>query len=154
CVQTGVAIPALLERRLPPEDRAGSALLADQSQTSRAAREGLADQLLEVPRRRLVGLLESPLNLTIRVPDQGPKLAQRCLQIRPPGLELLGVAPRLRILLLGERIARPELLAPAPQPLHPAEQGPRLLLAERKALGLLLRGQPQAFDDCAQLELG
>src|SRR4051812_31965930 len=87
----------------------------------------MADDLLEVLRRRREGLLEGLLDPAIRVADQPLELAQRNLEVVAPALELLDVLEGLLVLLLRERVDRAELVAAALQALEPRVE--RLALA-------------------------
>ncbi len=129
-----------LRQRLAAEHRPRRLLVLDQPQAPGAAGEHVADQLLEVARGRREGLLEGLLDLAVGFADHRAQLAQRRLQVAALALELLDVRERLRVLLLGERVDRPELLAPARQSLHARAQRLRLLLAER--LGARRRPAP------------
>ena len=71
------------------------------------------------------------MDLTVGFADHRPQLAQRRLQVGAALLELLDVGDRLGVLLAGQRIDRPELLAAAGQALQTRPQSLLLLLAQR-----------------------
>ena len=113
-VLVGLAAP----RRLgAAEHRARAGVLAHEPQAAAAAREEVADDLLEVRGRRGEGLLEGLLDAAVRVADQALELAQRGLEVLALAFELLDVLERLLVLLLRERVDRAELVAAALQAL-------------------------------------
>ena len=127
-------------------------LLLDEPQLAAAAREQVLDDVLEVLRRRLEGLLERLTDPAVGLLDQALELRQRRLQVGALGLELLDVLHRLVVLLLGERVHRAELLAAAHQALDPCEQRLALLVGQRVGGGLRL--EPEAAGQLAQVALG
>ena len=150
-------------QRLTAKHRARGLLFADQPQAPRAAGEHVAGQLFEVARGRLEGLLEGLLDLAIGVADDRAQLAQSRLQVGATPLHLLDVLDRLGVLLLRERVDRPELFAPAGQPLDArAQRGDLLFAPARSGVGagrrlrprLARLGQAQALGDRLELELG
>src|SRR5437763_1918525 len=68
--------------------------------------------------RRLEGLAD----LAVGVADERAQLTQRGLEVLALALELLDVRERLGVLLLGQRVDRAELLAPARQALDARAQ--------------------------------
>src|SRR5947199_365141 len=68
-------------QRLAAEHRPRGLRFAHQAQAPGAAREQVADQLLEVVRRRLEGLLEGPVDLAVGLGDHRAKLAHRGLEV-------------------------------------------------------------------------
>ncbi len=102
----------------------------------------MLDHLLEVLRRRLEGLLEGALDLAVDVADQRLQLVHAALGVLALGLQRLDVLAGLLVLLLGERVDRPDLGAAALQPLQPAIDVGPLLLAQRLLGGLDLLAQP------------
>ena len=137
-------------RVLAAEHRARAGVIADQPQPAAAAREELVDDLLEVARGRLEGLLEGLADAPVGLGDQRAELAQRGLEVPALGLELLDVGERLRVLVLGQRVDRAELLAAPRQPLDlrlPAPRAPRRRAARRPA-------RPQARGRAARRQLG
>ena len=113
------------------ENGARAGVLAHEAQVAAAAREEVADDLLEVLGRRGEGLLEGLLDPAVRVADQLLELAQRGLEVVALALELLDVLQRLLVLLLRERVDRAELVAAALQALDAG--GQRVALAGREA---------------------
>ena len=140
-------------QRLAAEHRPRRLLFIDEPQASAAAREDVADELLEVACGRRERLLEGLLDLAVGLADHPAQLAQRRLQVAALALELLDVRERLGVLLLGERVDRAELLAPAGQPLARAPAARRLLLAERlRRLRALRSCSPPCASASAQAE--
>ena len=145
---------------LAAEHPAGRALFGHQPQPPGAAGEDIADELLEVASRRGEGLLEGGVYLAIGLADHAAQLPQRRLEVGPPALELLDMGECLGILLLGQRVDGPELLASAAQPLHSGQQRLGLFGIERvgdgagrrRLLGRL--GLAQPLGDAPELELG
>src|SRR6187549_1529508 len=104
---------------------------ADPAQRPAAAGEEVLDHLLEVLGGRLEGLLEGPLDLAVDVADQRFQLAHAALDVLALDLERLDVLARLLVLLLGERVDRPDLGAAALQPLQPPADVGALVVGER-----------------------
>ena len=125
------------------EHRARAGVLADEPQRAAAAREEVADDLLEVLGRGLERLLERLLDAAVGVPDQAGELAQRGLQVVALALELLDVLQRLLVLLLGQRVDRAELLAAALQALDPGVE--LRALAVRRAAPRTARAARPSF---------
>ena len=96
------------------------------------------DDVLEVLRRGLEGLLERLADAAVGLLDQPLELRERALEVVALRLELLDVRDGLLVLPLGERVHRAELLAAAHQPLHArraAPRAPRRAAARRRARG-------------------
>jgi hypothetical protein len=85
------------------------------------------DDVLEVLGRRRERLLERLADAAVGLLDEALELGERRLEVAALGLELLDVRDRLLVLLLGERVDRAELLAPALQALDAGEQRLALL---------------------------
>ena len=121
----------------PPTHRARAASLGlHEPQAPAAAREEVLDDLLEVPRGRLEGLLERLADAPVGLLDQPLELGERALEVGALRLELLDVRHRLVVLLLRERVHGAELLAPALQALDPlgrARRAPRRAAARWRA---------------------
>src|SRR3954466_6486806 len=113
-------------RPRPPRTRgaAGSSHVPRRPQPRAAApaREQVRDRLLEVPRRRLVGLLERLPDPLVGVADQALELGERGLEVLALRLQVPHVGTGVLALLLRERVHRPELLAAARQAFHPRRQ--------------------------------
>ena len=135
------------------EHRARAGVLADEPQRAAAAREEVADDLLEVLGGGLERLLEGLLDAAVGVPDQAGQLAQRGLQVLALALELLDVLQRLLVLLLRERVDRAELLAAALQALDAACAGARARRRASACLGRLGR-QAELRREPGELRLG
>src|SRR3954468_10039981 len=88
-----------------------------QPQAPAATGEQVLDDLLEVARRGLEGLLEADPDLPVGLLDQALELGQRVLEVRPLALELLNVGHGLLVLLPGQRVDRAQLLATSRQAL-------------------------------------
>src|SRR5260221_7713649 len=91
----------------------------------------MLDHLLEVLRRRLEGLLESALDLAVDVADPRPQLAHAPLGVLALSLQRLDLLASLLVLLLGQRVDRPDLRPTALQPLQSAVDVGALLLVQR-----------------------
>ena len=117
--------------RRAAEDGARAGVLAHEPQVAAAAREEVADDLLEVLRRGGEGLLEGLLDAAVRVADQLLELPQRGLQVVALAFELLDVLERLLVLLLRERVDRAELVAAALQALDAGVQRRALVVGQR-----------------------
>ena len=141
-----------LGRTLAAQHAGRTRALGDQAQPSAAAGEQLRGQLLEAARRGGEGLLEGLPDLPVGVGDQLLELAQRGLEVGPLALELLDVGQRLGVLLLGQRVDRPELLAAAGEPLQARPRAPRA--PQRQRLGGRLRRELEPGGELAQLGLG
>ena len=98
---------------LAAHDRPRAHLLVDQPERAAAAREQVLDDVLEVPRGGVEGLLERLADAAVGLLDEALQLGERALEVGALGLELLDVRDRLVVLLLGERVHRAELLAAA-----------------------------------------
>ena len=105
------------------------ALALHQPQAAAAAREQVLDDLLEVLRRRLEGLLEALADALVGLGDQALQLGERRLQVAALLLELLDVGDGLVVLLLGQRVDRAELLAPPGEALDARVERLALLVA-------------------------
>ena len=128
------------------EHGARAGVLAHEPQRAAAAREEVADDLLEVLGRGLERLLEGFLDAPVGVLDELGQLTQRGLHVLAHALELLHVLERFLVLGLRERVDRAELLTAALQALDRLVQVRALVVAER-LLGRLrlqpeLRGEP------------
>src|SRR5215207_1932436 len=120
---------------------AWAGVLAYQPQPPPAAREQLADDLLEVLRGRRERLLERVADPLVGVADQALELAQGGLEVLALALELLDMLDRFRVLLLRERVDGPELLAPAPEPLDATLEVRALGVGQRLVGGLGLEAE-------------
>ena len=130
------------------EHRARAGVLAHEPQAAAAAREQVADDLLEVRGRRGEGLLEGLLDAAVGVADQALELAQRGLEVLALAFELLDVLERLLVLLLRERVDRAELLAAALEALDAG--GERVALAVGERLGRRLGREPELLGERAR----
>ena len=139
-------------KRLASHDGPRAHLLLDEPQLAAAAREQVLDDVLEVLRGGLEGLLERLADPAVGLLDEALELGERRLEVAALGLELLDVSHGLVVLLLGERVHRPELLAAAHQALDPCEQ--RLALLVGKRLGGGLRLEAEAARQLVQVALG
>src|SRR4029077_9353021 len=90
---------------------------ADPPQAPAPAGEQVLDHLLEVLRRRLESLLEGTLDLAVDVADQRLQLVHAALGVLALALQRLDVLASLLVLLLGQRVDRPDLSPAALQPL-------------------------------------
>ena len=115
---------------------------ADPPQAATPSREEVLDHLLEVLRRRLEGLLEGALDLRVDLADQRLQFAHAALGVLALGLQRLDVLAGLLVLLLGERVDRPDLGAATLQPLQAAIDVGPLLVAQSLLGGLDLLAQP------------
>ena len=138
-------------RLLAADHRARAHLLVNQPERAAAAREEVLDDVLEVPRGGVEGLLERLADAAVGLLDEALELGERALEVGALGLELLDVRDGLVVLLLRERVHGAELLAAAHQPLDPL--GERLALLVGQRLGGGLRLEPQAAGEVVQLAL-
>ena len=122
-----------------------------QPQPAAAAREQVLHDVLEVLGRRLEGLLEALADAPVGLLDQALELRERRLEVGPLGLQLLDVAHRLLVLLLGQRVDRAELLAATHEALDSQAERLAFLVGQRLVRGLGLEAQPKG--DLAQLAL-
>ena len=134
-----------------PRDHGARPVALDQPQLPAAAGEQVLHDVLEVPRGGLEGLLEALADAPVGLRDQALELGQRGLQVGALLLELLHVGDRLVVLLLGQRVDRAELLAPAGQALDARDE--RLALLVRQRLGGGLGVEAERRGDRGQLAL-
>ena len=139
--------------RLAADHRPRPHLRLDEPQPAAPAREQVLDDVLEVLRRRLEGLLERLADPAVGLLDQPLELRERGLEVGALRLELLDVRHRLLVLLLGERVHRAELLAAAHQALDPCLQLLALLVWQR-ARWRAPAGSPSRPASSRQVALG
>ena len=138
--------------RLAAHDGPRAHLLLDEPQLAAPAREQVLDDVLEVLRGGLEGLLERLADPAVGLLDEALELGERRLEVAALGLELLHVRHGLVVLLLGERVHRAELLASAHQALDPCKQRLALLVGKRLGGGLGL--EAEAAGQLVQVALG
>ena len=153
----GVDGPILLlvrrgRQRRSAEHRSRPVPLRDEAKTATASREQLRGEVLEVPGRRRERLLERLADLAIGLDDQLLELAQCGLEIPALVLELLDMCDRLGVLLLCERVDRPELFAAAGEALNALGQGLAFAIGQGLARGRGLELEDRG--DAAQRGLG